>query len=61
MIPNLKRYYLMQAAFWCQQTLVLILRLERPRKDHKELTIHHAVTLWLVGYVTAIVRCASHH
>ena len=49
MKPELKRYYLMQAAYWCQQLLVLILRLEKPRKDYNELVAHHLVTLWLIG------------
>lgn len=51
MKPDLKRYYLMQSAYWCQQLLVLLLKLEKPRKDYNELVAHHAVTLWLVGYV----------
>jgi len=46
--PLLKRYYLMQLAYWCQQLLVLVLRLEKPRKDFTELVIHHLVTIWLV-------------
>lgn len=49
MIPQLKRYYLMQAAYWLQQLIVLVLNLEKPRKDYNELIAHHAVTLWLVG------------
>ncbi|KAI0732946.1 longevity assurance proteins LAG1/LAC1 [Fomitopsis betulina] len=48
--PELKRYYLMQAAYWCQQFIVLALRLEKPRKDYYELIAHHFVTLWLVGW-----------
>lgn len=50
MKPELKRYYLMQAAFWTQQLFVLLLRLEKPRKDYHELIAHHFVTLWLVGW-----------
>ncbi|KAG5648976.1 hypothetical protein DXG03_000325 [Asterophora parasitica] len=50
MIPELKRYYLMQMAYWCQQLIVLVLGLEKPRKDFKELVAHHLVTLWLVGW-----------
>lgn len=49
MTPELKRYYLMQASYWCQQLMVLLFRLEKPRKDYKELVAHHFVTLWLVG------------
>nr|GAT59919.1 predicted protein [Mycena chlorophos] len=50
MTPELKRYYLMQMAYWCQQFIVLALRLEKPRKDYNELIAHHLVTLWLVGW-----------
>ncbi|KAF8663373.1 hypothetical protein AX16_000948 [Volvariella volvacea WC 439] len=50
MKPELKRYYLMQSAYWCQQLIVLVLGLEKPRKDYKELVAHHLVTLWLVGW-----------
>ncbi|KAI0318702.1 TLC domain-containing protein [Amylostereum chailletii] len=50
MKPELKRYYLMQAAYWCQQLVVLVLGLEKPRKDYNELIAHHFVTLWLVGW-----------
>ena len=54
MTPELKRYYLMQASYWCQQFIVLVLRLEKPRKDHKELVAHHIVTLWLIGFVSGL-------
>ncbi|OJA13848.1 hypothetical protein AZE42_00529 [Rhizopogon vesiculosus] len=50
MKPELKRYFLMHAAYWCQQLIVLLLRLEKPRKDYNELIAHHFVTLWLVGW-----------
>ncbi|KAF8621577.1 hypothetical protein AX15_007603 [Amanita polypyramis BW_CC] len=50
MKPELKRYYLMQSSYWCQQLLVLLLGLEKPRKDYSELVAHHIVTLWLVGW-----------
>ncbi|KAI0335437.1 longevity assurance proteins LAG1/LAC1 [Cubamyces sp. BRFM 1775] len=50
MKPELKCYYLMQAAYWCQQLIVLLLGLEKPRKDYYELVAHHFVTLWLVGW-----------
>ncbi|KAJ7047274.1 longevity assurance proteins LAG1 LAC1 [Mycena alexandri] len=50
MKPELKRYYLMQMAYWCQQLIVLVLGLEKPRKDFYELVAHHLVTLWLVGW-----------
>ncbi|KAK4505748.1 hypothetical protein PRZ48_003713 [Zasmidium cellare] len=44
-----KAYYLLQAAYWAQQGLVLMLQLEKPRKDFKELVVHHIVTLALIG------------
>ncbi|KAJ8519399.1 hypothetical protein ONZ45_g3665 [Pleurotus djamor] len=50
MKPELKRYYLMQMAYWFQQLIVLLLKLEKPRKDYNELVAHHFVTLWLVGW-----------
>ena len=40
----------MRSSYWLQQMLVLILRLEKPRSDFRELVIHHCVTLWLVGW-----------
>ena len=43
-----KAYYLLQAAYWTQQGLVLMLMLEKPRKDYKELVLHHIVTLALI-------------
>jgi len=50
MKPELKRYYLMQFAYWCQQMLILVLGVEKPRKDHWKLVAHHFVTLWLIGW-----------
>ncbi|ADV22743.1 acyl-CoA-dependent ceramide synthase [Cryptococcus gattii Ru294] len=47
---ELKTYYLMQAAYWLQQTILLAAKIEKPRKDFKELVAHHIVTLWLVGW-----------
>ncbi|SPO02971.1 related to longevity-assurance protein LAG1 [Cephalotrichum gorgonifer] len=44
-----KFYYLFQAAYWAQQALVLVLGMEKPRKDFKELVAHHIVTLALIG------------
>lgn len=52
MTPALKYYYLWQSAYWLHQFLVLALRLEKPRRDHTELIIHHIVTLWLIGYAS---------
>lgn len=47
---ELKLYYLLQASYWTQQALVMLLGLERPRKDYYELVAHHLVTLWLIGW-----------
>ncbi|KAF2767707.1 longevity assurance proteins LAG1/LAC1 [Teratosphaeria nubilosa] len=44
-----KAYYLLQASYWAQQAIVLMLQLEKPRKDFKELVLHHVVTLALIG------------
>jgi len=43
-----KAYYLLQASYWTQQWLVLVLMLEKPRKDFKELVLHHIITLSLI-------------
>ncbi|CAH02525.1 TLC domain-containing protein [Kluyveromyces lactis] len=43
-----KIFYLGQAAFWTQQSCVLTLQLEKPRKDFQELIFHHIVTLALI-------------
>ncbi|CCA67019.1 related to longevity-assurance protein LAG1 [Serendipita indica DSM 11827] len=45
---TLKVYYLLQTAYWTQQFLVLVLKLEKPRSDYAELVAHHVVTLWLI-------------
>ncbi|KAA8650913.1 TLC domain-containing protein [Aspergillus tanneri] len=44
-----KAYYLLQASYWAQQAIVLMLQLEKPRKDFKELVGHHIITLALIG------------
>jgi len=43
-----KAYYLFQASYWAQQMIVLLLMLEKPRKDFKELVAHHIITLSLI-------------
>lgn len=43
-----KAYYLLQASYWLQQAMVLLLRLEKPRKDFRELVGHHIITLALI-------------
>jgi len=30
--------------------IVLVFRLEKPRKDYKEYVAHHIITLWLIGW-----------
>ncbi|KAJ5368645.1 uncharacterized protein N7496_008405 [Penicillium cataractarum] len=44
-----KFYYLFEAAYWAQQALVMVLGMEKPRKDFRELVAHHIVTLALIG------------
>ncbi|TDZ16650.1 Sphingosine N-acyltransferase-like protein FUM17 [Colletotrichum orbiculare MAFF 240422] len=44
-----KFYYLFEAAYWAQQALVMLLGMEKPRKDYYELVAHHCVTLALIG------------
>lgn len=44
-----KFYYLFQAAYWAQQAIVLMLGMEKPRKDFAELVGHHIVTLALIA------------
>lgn len=44
----LKAFYLLQASFWGQQALVLLLQLEKPRKDFQELVFHHIITVMLI-------------
>lgn len=44
-----KFYYLFEAAYWAQQALVMVLGMEKPRKDYRELVAHHIVTLALIG------------
>ncbi len=43
-----KAFYLLEAAYWLQQALVLVLQLEKPRKDFKELIVHHILTITLI-------------
>jgi acyl-CoA-dependent ceramide synthase len=43
-----KAYYLLQAAYWLQQTVVMLLGLEAPRKDYNELVLHHVITIALI-------------
>ncbi|PLB47145.1 longevity assurance proteins LAG1/LAC1, partial [Aspergillus steynii IBT 23096] len=47
--PLFKAFYLLQASFWAQQMLVLVLGLEAPRKDFRALVTHHFVTVGLIA------------
>ncbi|PKY03356.1 longevity-assurance protein 1 [Aspergillus campestris IBT 28561] len=47
--PVFKAYYLLEASYWAQQAIVLMLQLEKPRKDFRELVGHHIITLALIG------------
>ncbi|KAI8890974.1 longevity assurance proteins LAG1/LAC1 [Backusella circina FSU 941] len=42
-----KYYYLLQFAFWLQQ--IFVLQIEAPRKDYRELVLHHINTLLLIS------------
>ncbi|KAI8146663.1 TLC domain-containing protein [Fennellomyces sp. T-0311] len=42
-----KYYYLVQFAFWLQQ--IFVLQIEAPRKDYRELVMHHINTLLLIS------------
>ena len=44
-----KFYYLFQAAYWAQQAVVLVLGMEKPRKDFKQLIAHHIISLFLIA------------
>lgn len=43
-----KAFYLLEAGAWSQQVIVLLLQLEKPRKDFKEFVLHHVITLSLI-------------
>ncbi|KAJ5787346.1 TRAM1-like protein [Penicillium paradoxum] len=44
-----KFYYLFEAAYWAQQAVVMLLGMEKRRKDFFELVAHHIVTLALIA------------
>ncbi|KAF8196786.1 TLC domain-containing protein [Mycena galopus ATCC 62051] len=50
MKPELKSYYLIQTAYFVHQILVLVLGLERPRKDYIQIIVHHIITIWLITW-----------
>ncbi|RKP12555.1 TLC domain-containing protein [Piptocephalis cylindrospora] len=45
--PAFKFYYIMQAAFWSAQ--IVVLNIEKPRKDYVEMLLHHLVTISLIS------------
>jgi very-long-chain ceramide synthase len=45
---HFKSFYLLQAANWLHLLVVLLLHLEKPRKDFAELTLHRLTTLSLI-------------
>jgi Protein transporter of the TRAM (translocating chain-associating membrane) superfamily, longevity assurance factor len=46
---DFKFYYLIEAAYWAQQAIVILLGQEKRRKGFKELVAHHIVTLSLIA------------
>lgn len=44
-----KFFYLFQAGFWSQQFVVMVLGLEKKRKDYFELVLHHIITMLLIS------------
>jgi hypothetical protein len=41
LIPwGMKLFYLLQFSYWLQQTIILAAKIEKPRKDFKELVAH---------------------
>lgn len=61
MTSILKSYYLVQLSFWFQQSMVLILQLEKPRKDLLQLVAHHIITILLIGgsYISNFTRIGN--
>ncbi|KAG0692077.1 TRAM/LAG1/CLN8 homology domain-containing protein, partial [Suillus ampliporus] len=49
MKPELKRYFLMHAAYWCQQLIVLLYVLRNHART-TELVMHHFITIWCIGW-----------
>ena len=43
-----KLFYLGQAAYWTQQSIILIFQVEKPRSDHYQFVFHHIVTIALI-------------
>ncbi|ORZ29747.1 TLC domain-domain-containing protein [Catenaria anguillulae PL171] len=56
---DFKVYYLAQLAFWIQQLLVI--HIEKPRKDYVQMLVHHIVTCALIvgSYVSNFTRMGT--
>ncbi|KAI8638246.1 TLC domain-containing protein [Parasitella parasitica] len=56
---DMKKYYLMQLAFWIQQ--IYGLHIEKRRKDHVAMLSHHIITIILVGtsYISNLTRVGN--
>jgi very-long-chain ceramide synthase len=54
-----KWYYLAQLAFWIQQ--ILVIHIEKRRKDHAQMLTHHIITCTLISitYVYRYTRAAN--
>jgi len=52
---------LIQFGYWLQQIIILVLNLEKPRKDFVELVCHHIITSILIGfsYMTNFTRVGN--
>ncbi|RIA93708.1 TLC domain-containing protein [Glomus cerebriforme] len=59
--PLVKNYYLIQFGFWFQQITVLLLKIEKPRKDFVEMAAHHVITCLLIGgsYLSNFTRTGN--
>ncbi|KAL1916351.1 uncharacterized protein VTP21DRAFT_5968 [Calcarisporiella thermophila] len=57
--PIFKSYYLVQLAFWIQQ--ICVLHMEKPRKDHNAMLMHHLVTCTLIigSYIINFTRIGN--
>lgn len=55
MTGEFKFCYLFQDSYWAQQAIVIELKLEKPRKDYKELVGYHIVTLLLIGFKLSLL------
>ncbi len=42
----MKRYYLIQFAFWAQQ--IVVVNIEERRKDYHQMLTHHLITCFLI-------------